>query len=656
MKLRRLAPPAASAALPPPSPPPRHQAPRALPLPSAQASSKKRRVSPFPPKTATPVPPPAPALATSAPAATFLSPYSLPQGDTTTEPAYVDSPTAPPPAADEKPSTPSPPAADEEPSTPSAATRPVLAGEARKMKRKVTMIRNPVPEGALAVGKATAAASILALPAGKGCAPDKPSSHRNASLVEEQNASEIEVQKLPSGFNAVDVDETLLGSAKKTLLAEEAVGGGTLISKPAANTDCDACEIEELASAGIGKRGFGMSERQRRRMTEVFVCGLDGSMKEEDVRSVFGWAGEITQVRMAMDARTWKSKGYCFVRYREPSQAKKVVAEFCKWKICWKLCQVEAVDGNDKIVLENIDKKWKKEDIMKLLHKTGVENIDKVTLMADCDNPGYNCGYAFLELETERDAWMAYIKLSRKGVFRRCLNITVAWAKAMSDRDEEMQQVKSIFVEGIPESWDNLKLTEIFSKYGVIQRTVLSHDIQSAKRSDFAFVHYTTHEAAILCLELFDKEELTGNGSKVNIKVSLDKPVRKGKQKKEDTRIISRQKSKTKIAQTCQVQERDDFLQATQGFSGSVPATAPSLPPMLHGNMLPIPVSILRSRLARGQWQVLVRWEGLPASEASWEDVESFQQRCPAFALEDELFLKERRDVMVGMKYHRRQH
>ena len=53
---------------------------------------------------------------------------------------------------------------------------------------------------------------------------------------------------------------------------------------------------------------------------------------------------------------------------------------------------------------------------MKLLHKSGVENIDTVTLMADCDNPGYNCGYAFLELETEREAWMAYIKLSRKGV------------------------------------------------------------------------------------------------------------------------------------------------------------------------------------------------------------------------------------------------
>ncbi|CAD6343879.1 unnamed protein product [Miscanthus lutarioriparius] len=271
MKLRRLAPPAASAALPSPSPPPRHQAPGALQLPSAQAPSKKRRVSPSPPKTATPVPPPPPALATSAPAAAFLSPYSLPQGDTTTEPAYVDSPTAPPPAADEKPSTPSPPATETRP----VAARPVLAREARKMKRTVIITRNPVPKGTLAARKA----AVGELPAGKNAALDE-------MADEEQNARKIEAEELPSGFNVVDVDETLLGSAQKTLLGEEAVGGGTLIGKPVANTDSDACEAEELASTSIGKEEFGISDRaeRQRRMTEVFVCGLDNDMKEEDVR------------------------------------------------------------------------------------------------------------------------------------------------------------------------------------------------------------------------------------------------------------------------------------------------------------------------------------------------------------------------------------
>jgi len=65
---------------------------------------------------------------------------------------------------------------------------------------------------------------------------------------------------------------------------------------------------------------------------------------------------------------------------------------------------------------------------VKLLQKTGVENIHTLTLMADCNNPGYNCGYAFSGLGTNRDALMPYRKLSNTAVFGRCLNVIVAWA------------------------------------------------------------------------------------------------------------------------------------------------------------------------------------------------------------------------------------
>jgi hypothetical protein len=75
---------------------------------------------------------------------------------------------------------------------------------------------------------------------------------------------------------------------------------------------------------------------------------------------------------------------------------------------------------------------------------------------------------------------------------------------------------------------------------------------------------------------------------------------------------------------------------------------------MLHGRVLPTPAAVVRSRLARGRWQVLVRWEAQPPSDATWEDVEAFKQSYPTFELEDELFPKEGRDVMVGIGYSRR--
>lgn len=82
--------------------------------------------------------------------------------------------------------------------------------------------------------------------------------------------------------------------------------------------------------------------------------------------------------------------------------------------------------------------------IMKLLQKIGVENIDVVTLMDDCNNPGCNRGFAFLELDTSRDAQIAYKKLSRKDVFGKGINIRVAWAEPLDDLDEKQMQKVSL--------------------------------------------------------------------------------------------------------------------------------------------------------------------------------------------------------------------
>uniref|UniRef100_A0A0D3GMZ9 RRM domain-containing protein n=1 Tax=Oryza barthii TaxID=65489 RepID=A0A0D3GMZ9_9ORYZ len=277
-----------------------------------------------------------------------------------------------------------------------------------------------------------------------------------------------------------------------------------------------------------------MSERRKKMTMEVFVGGLHRDAKEDDVRAVFAKAGEITEVRMIMNPLAGKNKGYCFVRYRYAAQAKKAIAEFGNVKICGKLCRAAVPVGNDRIFLGNINKKWKKEDVIKQLKKIGIENIDSVTLKSDSNNPVCNRGFAFLELETSRDARMAYKKLSQKNAFGKGLNIRVAWAEPLNDPDEKDTQVKSIFVDGIPTSWDHAQLKEIFKKHGKIESVVLSRDMPSAKRRDFAFINYITREAAISCLESFDKEEFSKNGSKVNIKVSLAKPAQQNKQTKED--------------------------------------------------------------------------------------------------------------------------
>ncbi|KAL6647604.1 hypothetical protein ACP70R_015041 [Stipagrostis hirtigluma subsp. patula] len=554
---------------PPPAdpPPPLHQPPRTLPLPSALVPPKKRRVLQPPRKAATPIPPPLPppapaaiAAAADALALPVTTPPPHPHSGELPRPAdsgpstlplrpeaAAEKPSsAPPPTACEKPSAAPPPSAGENSSAATstdAAVRPAATRKVRRVIRRI--VTRKVPKGTIAARKAAALAAAGSLPLPGGLAADQSPIAQNAAAAEagdkEQNAREPAGEKPGDACNAVTVCEALLG--------KETMGEGSLSGELTA--DCDALEVEKLVEKGLEIEEVETTVRRRRMETEVFVGGLNRDAKKEDVRAVLAKAGEISQVRMIMDAKTKKNKGFCFVRYREPTQAKKAIAQFRNVKICGKLCRVAALDGNDRIFLGNIDKKWKKEDIMKLLQEIGIENINVVTLKADYNNPGLNRGFAFLELETNRDAQIAYKKLSRKDVFGKGLNIRVAWAESSTNPDEkEMQKVKSIFVEGTPNSWGKAKMTEIFKKYGTIERVVLSRDLPSAKRNDFAFIHYTTREAAILCYESFGQEELSDNGSKVNIKVSLAKPVRKDSQHKEDHKFSISEEDKTKIAQS----------------------------------------------------------------------------------------------------------
>lgn len=91
-------------------------------------------------------------------------------------------------------------------------------------------------------------------------------------------------------------------------------------------------------------------------------------------------------------------------------------------------------------------------------------------------------------------------------------------------------------------------------------------------------------------------------------------------------------------------------------FNGPPPPTPPMLPPIHYGAVAPEPERAVRYRLAQGVRQVLVQWKSQSTASATWEDVEPFLARFPAFQLEDELNLEGGgRDVMWGMTYTRRQ-
>lgn len=75
--------------------------------------------------------------------------------------------------------------------------------------------------------------------------------------------------------------------------------------------------------------------------------------------------------------------------------------------------------------------------------------------------------------------------------------------------------MKTVYAGYIPSSWDEEKIIGYFKKFGEIENVVLARNLRFSKRKDFAFVNYTTREAALACVESLSKELSDDEGSKV---------------------------------------------------------------------------------------------------------------------------------------------
>lgn len=74
-------------------------------------------------------------------------------------------------------------------------------------------------------------------------------------------------------------------------------------------------------------------ERKKKRKTEIFLGGLDKYTKEEDIREVFKDVGLVEEVRLVMNPKSGKNRGYAFVRFATAADAKNALAKYSKVEV-----------------------------------------------------------------------------------------------------------------------------------------------------------------------------------------------------------------------------------------------------------------------------------------------------------------------------------
>ncbi|KAI4327708.1 hypothetical protein L6164_020136 [Bauhinia variegata] len=319
-------------------------------------------------------------------------------------------------------------------------------------------------------------------------------------------------------------DEGLQGCNEKLDLGEQ--GDEDLIEDYSEETpeETETWEEERRELTAIAK------ERKIKKEHEIFVGGLDRDATEEDLRKVFERIGEVVEVRLHKNGSTNKNKGYAFVKFADKEHAKKALSEMKNPVIHGKRCGTAPSEDNDTLFLGNICNTWTKEAIKQKLKDYGVEGVEKITLVSDVQHEGLSRGFAFLEFSCHADAMMAYKRLQKPDVIFGHAERTakVAFAEPLREPDPEvMAQVKSVFVDGLPPHWDEDRVREQFKGFGEIVRIVLARNMSTAKRKDFGFVDFATHEAAVACVDGVNTSELDDGASKMKVRARLSNPLPK---------------------------------------------------------------------------------------------------------------------------------
>ncbi|KAL3613654.1 hypothetical protein CASFOL_041728 [Castilleja foliolosa] len=250
-----------------------------------------------------------------------------------------------------------------------------------------------------------------------------------------------------------------------------------------------------------------VKERRKRKEFEIFVGGLDKDASESDLRNVFSEVGEVTESLHVLDNPPFQVHG--------------------------KQCGVTPSQDSDTLFIGNICKTWTKEALIEKLKHYGVEDFEDLTLVEESDSSGLNRGFAFLEFSTRSEAMDAFKRLQKRGVvFGVDRPAKISFADSFIDPgDEIMAQVKTVFIDGISASWDEEHVKELLKKYGEIEKIELARNMTSARRKDFGFVTFNSHDAAVVCAKSINNEELSEGDIKAKVRARLSRPLQRGKGK-----------------------------------------------------------------------------------------------------------------------------
>jgi len=244
-------------------------------------------------------------------------------------------------------------------------------------------------------------------------------------------------------------------------------------------------------------------------MASLYVGDLAKDVTEAMLFEKFSSAGPVLSIRVCRDMISRMSLGYAYVNFQQPADAERAldtmnfdVLKAKPIRIMWSQRDPSLRrSGVGNVFIKNLDKTIDNKAMYDTFSAFG--NILSCKVATDMSN-GESKGYGFVHFETEEAALSAIQKVN--GMLLNGKKVYVGRFVPRKDREMELgekaRRFTNVYVKNICEEYDDVKLTEMFSKYGKISSVKVMKS-EEGKSKGFGFVSFESpEEASKACDEL----------------------------------------------------------------------------------------------------------------------------------------------------------
>jgi len=231
----------------------------------------------------------------------------------------------------------------------------------------------------------------------------------------------------------------------------------------------------------------------------LFVGDLHPDVTESFLFDIFKNVGSVASIRVCRDHMNRQSLGYAYVNYHNVGDAERALEIHNFHVMKGKPCRIMwsqrdpalRKSGVGNIFVKNLDPKIDNKSLFDTFSLFG--NI--LSCKVATDNKGSSKGYGYVHYETLDAAKEAIEKINNMVIAGQTVEVGMFTRK--SDRVNQTKWT-NIYVKNIPESWDQDKLKEYFTKFGEVTSAMIktTPDEEETTSKGFGFVNFAEHGSA----------------------------------------------------------------------------------------------------------------------------------------------------------------